>query len=218
MGPIAHSDGHDAPGLIDKLFPGVAAVIDDVLGGFEDAIGEPVVAQELPGVLGRIQLGRLGRQEQDGDIGGQIELVGGVPARLIHQDNGVGVGRDCLGKLRELQVHRRGVAEGQYQSRCLAFGWTDRAEDIDRLSALIVRSDWPRAAQGPTPGDFILLADPCFIGEPDLYALARRLAGRDLCQAVGEVLWYGPPLLRQRYAGWVTKGEELFHADYDSWD
>src|SRR5258708_20489102 len=41
---------HDAPGLCDELVPSVAAMIDDVLAGCEHAVGEPVVAHELPGV------------------------------------------------------------------------------------------------------------------------------------------------------------------------
>ncbi len=46
MGPIAQADRHGAPGLLDELVPGVAAVSDDVIVGFEYAVGEPVVAQE----------------------------------------------------------------------------------------------------------------------------------------------------------------------------
>ena len=42
MSPIAHSDGHDPPGLIDEFVPRVAAVIDDVVVGFEHPVGEPV--------------------------------------------------------------------------------------------------------------------------------------------------------------------------------
>ena len=57
MGPIAQSDGHDFPGLLGELVPGEAAVIEDVFIGLEDAVGEPVVAQELPDVLDRIELG-----------------------------------------------------------------------------------------------------------------------------------------------------------------
>jgi len=111
-----------------------------------------------------------------------------VPARLIHQQDGVGIGGDGLGDLGEMQVHCRNVAKGQDQARGLTFGRTDGAEYVGRLGPLIVRGNRPRAAPGPTPGDLVLLADPCLIGEPDLYALARRLAGRDLRQAVGEVL------------------------------
>jgi len=96
MSPITHSEGHDAPGLSDELVPSVAAVVDDVLGGLEDAIGEPIVAYELPGVFGRIELGRLGRQGYDGNVGRHLELVGDVPAGLIEQQDGMGIGSDGL--------------------------------------------------------------------------------------------------------------------------
>jgi hypothetical protein len=36
--PITASYGHDFPGLIDQRVPGVAAVVDDVVEGFEDAV------------------------------------------------------------------------------------------------------------------------------------------------------------------------------------
>ena len=38
-GSIAASDGHDFPGLINESVPGVAAVVDDIVEGFEDPIG-----------------------------------------------------------------------------------------------------------------------------------------------------------------------------------
>jgi hypothetical protein len=40
VGPVAKSEGHDAPGLIDELGPGIAAVADDVVVGDEDPVGE----------------------------------------------------------------------------------------------------------------------------------------------------------------------------------
>ena len=39
---------------IDELVPSVAAVIDDVVVGFEHPVGEPVVAHQLPDVLDRV--------------------------------------------------------------------------------------------------------------------------------------------------------------------
>src|SRR6266550_77240 len=48
MCPIAQADGHDCPRLVDEAVPGKAAVIDDVVIGSEDAVGEPVVADERP--------------------------------------------------------------------------------------------------------------------------------------------------------------------------
>ena len=62
MCPIAQADGHDCPRLVDEAVPGKAAVIDDVVIGSEDAVGEPVVADELPDVFDRVELGRLRRQ------------------------------------------------------------------------------------------------------------------------------------------------------------
>ena len=55
--PIAAGNGHDFPGLIDERVPGVAAVIDDVVEGFEDTVRQPVCPHELPDVFLRIELG-----------------------------------------------------------------------------------------------------------------------------------------------------------------
>jgi hypothetical protein len=52
---LAQSEGHDAPGLIDELVPGRTAMVDEIVAGFEDAIGEPIVAQELPDVFDRVE-------------------------------------------------------------------------------------------------------------------------------------------------------------------
>jgi hypothetical protein len=38
MGPIAKADGHDPPGLIDEVIPSLAAMVDDVVEGFEDSV------------------------------------------------------------------------------------------------------------------------------------------------------------------------------------
>jgi hypothetical protein len=38
VGPIAHSDGHDFPWLIDEFVPGVATVVDDFLVRIEDPV------------------------------------------------------------------------------------------------------------------------------------------------------------------------------------
>ena len=50
-GPIAAGYGHYFPGLIDKRVPGVAAVVDDVVEGFEDTVGQPVRQHKPPNVF-----------------------------------------------------------------------------------------------------------------------------------------------------------------------
>ena len=102
MRPLAQSDGHDPPGLVDELVPCLAAVVDEIIVRFEDAVGEPVVAHELPDVLDRVELGAFRRQGENGDVGGNDQSRRQVPSGLIDQEDGVGAGRDHLGDLREV--------------------------------------------------------------------------------------------------------------------
>ena len=60
MRAFAATGGHDVPWLIDQLVPCLAAVVDNVVIGGEDAVGEPVFAQELPDVLDGVELGAFG--------------------------------------------------------------------------------------------------------------------------------------------------------------
>jgi hypothetical protein len=118
------------PRLIDELVPGVAAVIDDVVVGFEDAVRQPVVAHELPDVFGRVQLRAFGRQRDKGDVGGDGQLGGRVPAWLVEQENRMFSGGDGFADFLKMQVHRRCVAEGQNETGALALVGADRAKDI----------------------------------------------------------------------------------------
>ena len=83
MGPIAHAERHDGPGLSFELVPGITAVIEDCVSIFEHAVGQPVVADELPDVFLRVQLGTLWRQWHDGDVVRHDELVREVPTSLV---------------------------------------------------------------------------------------------------------------------------------------
>ena len=167
MRPIAQSEGHYAPWLVDELVPSVAAVVDDVVVGFENAVREPIVAHELPYVLGRVQFGAFGRQGKNGDVFGHGQLGRHVPASLIEKENRVFAGSDGLADFLEMQVHRFGVAEGQNERRAFAVVGADRAENIGRGGALILRGRWPRSPLGPTARDLVLLTDARLVGKPD---------------------------------------------------
>ena len=69
---------------------------------------------------------------------GLPELIPSDVQNLVDEEDRVCIGGDGLGYLGKMQVHRVGVAEGQDQTRGLAFGRADRAEDVGRLGALIV--------------------------------------------------------------------------------
>jgi hypothetical protein len=185
--PLAQSNGHDAPGLIDELVPSVAAMVDEIVVGFEDAVREPVVAQKLPDVFDRIELGAFWRQRNDGDICGHDEAGRQVPASLIDQEDGMGSGRNRFGDLCKMQVHRLAVAGRQDQGRALALLGADRAEDVGGSGTLVARRTGAGAALRPAASDFVLLADAGLVGEPDFYCIAvDALLARDRLQTGGE--------------------------------
>ena len=110
-----------------------------------------------------------------------------MPASLINQEDGVGLGRHGLRNLHEMQVHRLGVAGGQDQSRSFALFRADRTEDVGGSGALITGSAWARTALGPTAGDLVLLANTGFVCKPDFYLVAIDcLLVRDGIQTRGE--------------------------------
>ena len=64
-----------------KSVPGVTTVVEDVRIGPEDAVGQPIVAHELPDILDRIELGALGWQGDNGDVRRDDKLMRKVPSR-----------------------------------------------------------------------------------------------------------------------------------------
>jgi hypothetical protein len=187
MCPLAQSDGHDAPRLVDEFVPCFAAMIDEILVRLEDSVGQPVVAHELPDVFDRVELGAFWRQGDNGDVGRYDEARGHVPAGLIDEENGMGSGCDRLGDFSQVQVHRLGVASGQDQGRTLAMLRADGTEDVGGGGALVTGGAGAGAAFRPAAGDLVLLADTSLIGEPYFYRVpVDRLFTRDCVQAGGE--------------------------------
>jgi hypothetical protein len=163
-------------------------MIDEVFVRLEDAVGEPIVAHELPDVFYWIEFGTFRRQGDDGDIGRHDEMRRHVPACLIDQEHGVAARTDSLGDLGEMQVHRLGIAGGQDQGCAFAFLRADGTEDVGRGGALIAGSARAGTALGPPAGDLVLLADARFVLEPNLYGRdIDGLFARDFVQARGEV-------------------------------
>ena len=159
-------------------------MIDDIVCIEEDPVGQPIVAHELPDILDRVELGTFGREGQEDEIVGDVELAGGVPSRLIEKQDGMAPRRDIVGDFIEMQLHRRGIALGQDQADRLAVLGTDRAEDVGRGGALVARRGRTRSAFCPASGDLVLLSDARFVGEPDFYCAGiGALFARDFLQA-----------------------------------
>ncbi len=100
MGPLAQSDGHDSPRLINDAVPSLVGGIEGVLVSFERAVGEVGLSQELPEVLDRVQFGGAGWQEEQGDVIWHLQLAGGVPSGAIEQEGRGRRGRRCGRSLR----------------------------------------------------------------------------------------------------------------------
>ena len=79
-------------------------MVDDVGVGAEHAARQPVVAQELPDVLDRVQLGRSGWQEHQREIVWHDEIFRAVPSGPVHQHDPMGSGRYGLRDLGQVQV------------------------------------------------------------------------------------------------------------------
>ena len=72
---------------------------------------KPVGAQILPDVLDRVQLWRAGGQEDRGDVAGDVEFLGCVPAGAVEQQDGVSALGDVSRDFLEMELHRLGVGE-----------------------------------------------------------------------------------------------------------
>ena len=69
----------------------------------------------------------------------------------------------------QMQVHRRDIAAGQDKAGAFAQPGADRPEDVGGGGTLVLWRRRPRAAARPAAGDLVLLANPRFVSEPDLY-------------------------------------------------
>jgi len=62
----------------------------------DGAVGEPVVAEELPDVFLSVQFRTFGRQWDERDAGRDIESAGEMPAGLVDEERGMGAGAICV--------------------------------------------------------------------------------------------------------------------------
>jgi hypothetical protein len=160
MCPIARSDGHHAPGLIDQAVPLVAAVRDDVVLVAGHAVRQPVVAHEPADVLHHVEPRALRRQRRQGDVVWHRDVAGETPPGVIRQRHGVLAGGGHPADLGEVQARRRGVAERRHRRRALAFMRAGGAEGAGRRRALVPRRGGCGPTPGPATGDAVLQADP----------------------------------------------------------
>src|SRR5271169_2744671 len=111
-----------------------------------------------------------------------------MPA-LIEDEDRVSARCNSGCDLIEMKLHCFGIAEGQNEGSAGSMFGTYRTKQIGRLGALIMSGSGTRALPGPAIGEFVLLADPHLVLEPDLYRCAGRELGADFRHAVGKVFF-----------------------------
>jgi hypothetical protein len=156
----------------------------------EEAEREEALAQVEPNALDRVEFGRVGREDDKGDVRGHDEVAAQVPAGAVDDHDEMRVRRAGSGDLIEEDLHRRGVDGWQHQRDILACRRTDRGEDVGPKIAELLHARRTLAAPPPAVADPALVADPCLIGKPKLDPFARMLR-RD-----GGYLVSKPPFLK----------------------
>ena len=93
--------------------------------------------------------GRARWQQDDGEVLGDLELVGAVPPGAVHQDDAMGLGGDVAADLVEMHLHGGCVGEGEHESGTLGSHGTDCAKEVGVRVALIGGQAWPLFPSSP---------------------------------------------------------------------
>ena len=89
--------------IVGEEIPSLAAFVDDVAVVSEDGDGELVLAQVFPHVFHGVELRRVGRQRQKGNVVWRLEIRGGVVASTIESEDGVRPGCNLLADLGQMK-------------------------------------------------------------------------------------------------------------------
>jgi hypothetical protein len=158
---------HDC-GVVGEEAPSGAASLDDVRIGVPHGVGELVLAQVFPDVLGCVELWRIGRQGDQGEIAGNLDAPCAMIARAVDDHDAVGVRGNSFGDLAQMQVEAFGVRVRQDERGAGPALRAGRAEDMGPVITPVARGARARALLGPDARQRSLLPNPCFVLEPDL--------------------------------------------------
>ncbi len=155
-------------------------------------IGEADIGQwligERPEVLGRLQFGGVGGQDEEMDALGHLHLIPGMPARSIEDEEDPFL-QPCShipSKGSQHLAEENGFDGGEEPPLRLTGGGTDEATDIEPFVALLHRSNRSLPDRCPDSADKREESDPMLIGGPEL-DLGSRMVGSDGVYLVAEL-------------------------------
>jgi hypothetical protein len=132
-----------------------------------------------PDPLDRVELGRVGRQRQQRDIVRHGEPVRDVPAGLIQDEHGVGIGLELPGEVLQEHSHAGRGCLRQGQGKGLIGAGPAGGKEVEALETLVGQPGWTHAALVPAVAGPAFLADAGLILAPEL-ELGFRMRGSDL--------------------------------------
>jgi hypothetical protein len=124
------SEGGDPACFCQHGVPGLLAGVEDVLVGGEQAVAEEVVLEVLPRFFRRIAFRSNGGNINQGDIVGDVQVVGAMPAGAIGNHGSMDLWGQFGADLIEVQLHHGGVGTGQNQADGTVARGTEGTEDI----------------------------------------------------------------------------------------
>ena len=133
---------------------------------------EEALAQGEPEPFDRVQLRAVGRQVDQADGGRDGDGVGGVPARLVHQQGGMGARWQALGEAVEEDLHGGGVGVGQHQGERIAGAGAHGTIQPSRAVSPVEARAGTLAALEPDAGAAALLSHPGLVLTPELQLCA----------------------------------------------
>ena len=135
---------------------------------------------ERPEVLGRLQFGREGGEEEQVHVLGHAKLGTGVPAGAIQHEHDLfgGTGASSTGKGRQLDLEERDGDAGSEMPPRATRGGMDEADEIAPLIAVLHRRDRTFSVEAPDLLEDGLQPDAMLVRGPEL-DLRSGEGGRD---------------------------------------
>ena len=159
--------------MVDEPVPSDAGGLDDGFGIVENAEREEPLSEVKPDALDGIELGAIGRLDDEGYVFRDREGAGIMPAGAIEDHGDMDIPRQCGGEVGEKQFHDAGIDDGQHEGEVLAAFGVHDGVDIGPLVADLPRPPRAFTPSPPTMADPSLVADAGFVLGPELDMLVR---------------------------------------------